>query len=44
MTVALAPSLAEFVHAKVSTGDYASESEVVRESLRILAARDAEWK
>ncbi len=44
MTVALAPSLAEFVHAKVATGDYASESEVVSESLRILAACDAEWK
>ena len=44
MTVALARHLAEFVQAKVAAGDFASESEVVSESLRMLAARDAAWK
>ena len=33
--------MAEMVKAKVASGEYASESEVIRDGLRTLAARDA---
>jgi antitoxin ParD1/3/4 len=33
--------MAEMVRGKVASGDYASESEVIREGLRALGARDA---
>ena len=32
--------MAELVRAKVATGEYASESEVIRDGLRTLLARD----
>ncbi|MEO6020422.1 MAG: type II toxin-antitoxin system ParD family antitoxin [Knoellia sp.] len=40
MSVTLPHEMADMVRAKVDTGDYASESEVIREGLRALAARD----
>jgi antitoxin ParD1/3/4 len=36
MNVSLTDELADFVKAKVSTGRYASSSEVVREALRLM--------
>ena len=46
MSVTLPHEMAEAVRAKVATGEYASESEVLREGLRALAAREKaaeEW-
>jgi len=40
MSVTLPNSMAAMVKAKVTTGDYASESEVIRDGLRALVARD----
>ena len=40
-TFSLAEEQAEFIDAKVASGDYASASEVVRDGLRALKARDA---
>ena len=40
MSVTLPHEMADMVHAKVVSGEYASESEVIREGLRALAARD----
>lgn len=40
LSVTLPHEMADMVRAKVDAGDYASESEVVREGLRALAARD----
>ena len=39
-TFSLAEEQAEFIDAKVASGDYASASEVVREGLRALKAQD----
>jgi putative addiction module CopG family antidote len=39
-SVTLPNEMAEQVRAKVASGDYASESEVIREGLRALQARD----
>ncbi len=39
-TVSLSEEQAEFIDAKVSSGDYASASEVVRAGLRALKERD----
>jgi antitoxin ParD1/3/4 len=39
-TISLPAEHAAFVDAKVASGDYASASEVVREGLRSLRARD----
>jgi antitoxin ParD1/3/4 len=39
-TISLPPEHAAYVDAKVASGDYASVSEVVREGLRSLKARD----
>ncbi|AEQ50281.1 type II toxin-antitoxin system ParD family antitoxin [Pelagibacterium halotolerans] len=40
MSVTLPTEMARLVKEKVSTGEYASESEVVRDGLRALAERD----
>ena len=40
MSVTLPHEMADMVRAKVDAGDYASKSEVIREGLRALAARD----
>ncbi len=40
MNVSLTPELATFVTRKVDTGLYGSQSEVVREGLRLLMERD----
>ncbi|TAM00349.1 MAG: type II toxin-antitoxin system ParD family antitoxin [Paraburkholderia sp.] len=39
-SVTLPKEMAELVRAKVASGEYASESEVIRDGLRSLAARD----
>ncbi|MDX8493834.1 type II toxin-antitoxin system ParD family antitoxin [Mesorhizobium sp. VK22B] len=41
LTITLPHDLAQMVKDKVSSGKYASESEVIRDGLRTLAARDA---
>ncbi|NLG54956.1 MAG: type II toxin-antitoxin system ParD family antitoxin [Rhodococcus sp.] len=40
MSVTVPHEMADMVRAKVVSGEYASESEVIREGLRALAARD----
>jgi antitoxin ParD1/3/4 len=40
MSITLPKEMAEVVKAKVRTGEYASESEVIRDGLRVLQARD----
>ncbi|MCW5760512.1 MAG: type II toxin-antitoxin system ParD family antitoxin, partial [Phenylobacterium sp.] len=40
-TFSLAEEQAEYIDAKVASGDYASASEVVRDGLRALKERDA---
>ena len=40
LSVTLPKEMAEWVRAKVASGEYASESEVIRDGLRLLAARD----
>lgn len=40
MSITLPVEMAESVRARVASGDYASESEVIREGLRALEARD----
>jgi len=40
-TISLPTSQADYIDAKVASGEYASASEVVREGLRSLQARDA---
>jgi len=40
MNVSLTPELERLVHEKVNSGRYLSASEVVREALRLLEARD----
>jgi putative addiction module CopG family antidote len=39
-SITLSNELAELVRAKVSAGEYATESEVLRDGLRALLARD----
>ena len=39
-SITLPNEMAEMVRAKVAAGDYATESEVIRDGLRALAARD----
>ncbi|MBD2616124.1 type II toxin-antitoxin system ParD family antitoxin [Nostoc punctiforme FACHB-252] len=41
LTITLPHDMMEMVKAKVSSGEYATESEVIRDGLRILQARDA---
>lgn len=40
MSITLPNDMADVVKSKVRTGEYASESEVIREGLRALMARD----
>lgn len=40
MSITLPKDMADVVKAKVRTGEYASESEVIRDGLRALMARD----
>jgi antitoxin ParD1/3/4 len=40
MSITLPNELAEAVRAKVASGEYATESEVIRDGLRVLMARD----
>jgi antitoxin ParD1/3/4 len=40
MSITLPIDMADVVKAKVKTGEYASESEVIRDGLRALLARD----
>lgn len=40
MHVSLTPRLAQMVHEKVESGLYNNASEVIREALRLMAARD----
>ncbi|MGA7540476.1 MAG: ribbon-helix-helix domain-containing protein [Steroidobacteraceae bacterium] len=40
MSITLPNELAEAVRAKVTSGEYATESEVIRDGLRVLMARD----
>ena len=40
MSITLPNELAMAVRAKVASGEYASESEVIRDGLRVLMARD----
>jgi len=39
-SITLPKEMAEVVKAKVATGEYATESEVIRDGLRVLMARD----
>ncbi len=41
ITITLPHEMAAMVKAKVASGEYASDSEVIRDGLRILLARDA---
>ena len=40
LSITLPNQMAELVRAKVATGEYATESEVIRDGLRSLLARD----
>lgn len=40
LSITLPNEMANLVRAKVATGEYASESEVIRDGLRVLLARD----
>lgn len=41
LSITLPHDMAQMVKEKVASGEYASESEVIRDGLRTLAARDA---
>jgi antitoxin ParD1/3/4 len=41
LSITLPHEMAQMVKAKVTSGEYATESEVIRDGLRSLAARDA---
>lgn len=40
LSITLPNEMADLIRAKVSAGEYATESEVVRDGLRVLLARD----
>ncbi|GFZ84370.1 CopG family transcriptional regulator [Elstera cyanobacteriorum] len=40
LSITLPNEMADMVKARVRTGEYASESEVIRDGLRVLLARD----
>lgn len=40
LCIALPNDMAELVRTKVNAGEYATESEVIRDGLRVLLARD----
>lgn len=44
MHVSLTPTLEEYARRKVASGLYNNGSEVVREALRLMIQRDAEWE
>src|SRR6476620_8391379 len=44
LSITLPHEMAAMVKAKVSSGEYASESEVIRDGLRALQARDAAFE
>ena len=41
MNISLSPQLEDYIKEKITTGPYHSESEVIREGLRLLEAQDA---
>lgn len=41
LSITLPLDMAQMVKTKVASGEYATESEVIRDGLRVLAARDA---
>lgn len=41
LSITLPLEMAQMVKAKVASGEYATESEVIRDGLRVLASRDA---
>ena len=41
LTITLPPEMAAMVKAKVASGEYATDSEVIRDGLRAMQARDA---
>ena len=41
LSITLPMEMAQMVRAKVASGEYATESDVIRDGLRTLAARDA---
>jgi putative addiction module CopG family antidote len=40
LSITLPNEMAELIRSKVESGDYATESEVIRDGLRVLLARD----
>ena len=44
MNVSLTPQLEAMIRAKVASGMYSNASEVVREALRLLAEKDADYQ
>jgi antitoxin ParD1/3/4 len=40
LSITLPTEMAEVIKSKVATGEYATESEVIRDGLRVLMARD----
>jgi putative addiction module CopG family antidote len=40
LSITLPTEMAEAIKAKVASGEYATESEVIRDGLRVLMARD----
>ena len=40
LSITLPTEMADAIRAKVATGEYATESEVIRDGLRVLMARD----
>jgi antitoxin ParD1/3/4 len=40
LSITLPTEMADVIKAKVATGEYATESEVIRDGLRVLMARD----
>lgn len=42
MTVALGDELREYIESLIESGDYRTQSEVIRESLRLLREKQAE--
>jgi putative addiction module CopG family antidote len=44
LSITLPHEMAQMIKAKVASGEYATESEVIRDGLRILQARDAAFE
>ena len=43
-SITLPNEMADAVKRKVAAGEYATESEVIRDGLRVLIARDRAWE